>query len=160
MCDIERYLQRTIEDRSWTRLRWVTKCAPQDYRQTICGASSRFQWGSPRTSEAFEEGRLRGRGWRMWEGKPWVCAPCVHCGLPCANFSKFIRHAVNAKSGPNSTIPCNLSENVYVIFPGTAEDPALDPPVVQGQYREPTTLPPLSSVSASQIFTSEIKHVS
>lgn len=47
---------------------------------------------------------------------------------------------MNAKSGPNSTIPCNLSENVYVIFPGTAEDSALDPLVVQGQYREPTTL--------------------
>lgn len=45
----------------------------------------------------------------------WVCAPCVHCGLPCANFSKFIRHAVNAKSGPNSA---NFGSNNIRIFEG------------------------------------------
>lgn len=62
----------------------------------------------PRWCRTVLEGR-QDRETRKRE-EVWVCAPCVHCGLPCANFSKFIRHAVNAKSGPNSTI-CIDSRN-------------------------------------------------
>lgn len=81
-------------------------------REYICRINSAskyiyFLW-IPVFTEEFQRfalgvNRYRKEGSQK-EEEVWVCAPCVHCGLPCANFSKFIRHAVNAKSGPNSTI--------------------------------------------------------
>lgn len=66
---------------------------------------------------------LEGRQDRETREEVWVCAPCVHCGLPCANFSKFIRHAVNAKSGPNSTI-CIDSRTPSVNSSRISQEPA------------------------------------
>lgn len=88
----------------------VTKCVLRDHRFVICESCNEFQQRLLVPDTQYpKSGRIGTRE------EVWVCAPCVHCGLPCANFSKFIRHAVNAKSGPNSTI-CNdsRSKNVNV----------------------------------------------